>query len=143
MENRLRLAVGILVLAVILVLGADWLVSKVRLGSVSMTGELVPPVVVADGDESTILVVTVTQDGRPRDNDLLQAWIETGGGVLIPEWVYTDEKGQVQINYTPNPMTKYDVDVQTVIHVADHAIGRLVEVSKHYTIEVPIEAPSS
>jgi 2-keto-3-deoxy-galactonokinase len=129
----------IAVLAVAMVV--DWGRASARLSQITITGQLDPPKVVADGTNSTMLTVVVTENGRPRVHTLLQSWLQTGGGLLIPEWAYTDAEGKAQITYTPNPANPYDLEQKTVIHVADTRVGWLIEVVKGYEIEVPIEAP--
>ena len=132
---------GVLVLLAGILTG-DWLVSKARLNDIAIEGYLDPPVVVADGRQSTVLTLRITQDGQPRVGDLVQSFLETGSGLLIPEWAYTDEQGSIAITYSPNPLTAYDLEQKTVIQVSDISIGHLVEVGKDWSVEVGLEAPS-
>ena len=119
----------------------DWARARVRLDSISIEAQLDPPSVVADGKSTTVITVWVTENGRPRAGDLLQSWIETGSGLLIPTWTYTDEQGRAELTYTPNAYSPYEPDEGTQIHVMDTSIGRLVEVGKHFVIQVPTEKP--
>ena len=122
--------------------GIDVLRARNRLSRISIEGQLDPPKVVADGKHTTVLTVRVSENGQPRRNVLLQAWLETGGGLLIPEWVYTDDDGQARISYTPSAASVYDVGQAASLHVMDTSVGRLIEVPKHYTLEVPLEIPA-
>ncbi|MGQ9682421.1 MAG: hypothetical protein ACUVX9_07790 [Anaerolineae bacterium] len=119
----------------------DWLQARFRLDDITIEGWLDPPEVTADGKDSTVLTVRVTERGQPRARVLLQSWLQSGNGLLIPEWVYTDESGIAQITYTPNPMTPYDIEQDTIIHLIDTHVGRIIEVDKHFIIEVPVKAP--
>ncbi|MHB1296174.1 MAG: Ig-like domain-containing protein [Anaerolineae bacterium] len=123
------------------ILARDWLASKARLDDISIEGYLDPPVVVADGKQSSVLTVQILQDGEPRVGDLVQSFLESGSGLLIPEWAYTDENGRVSLTYSPNPLTPYDLAQKTIIRVTDMSIGQLVEVGKDWSIEVGLEAP--
>ncbi len=141
MLGRIRLLFFVTVALVLAVFLGDWALSRTRLSSIAIEAELDPPEVVADGKSYTTLTVRVTEDGRPRDQVLLQSFIAVGGGLLIPEWAYTDANGEARITYTPNPLSPYDLDEETVIEVIDTNVGRLVEVTKHYRIEVPLKVP--
>ncbi len=136
----MALALGALLLAAI---GIDWAQARARLPNISIEGQLDQPKVVADGKSSIVLTVRVAENGQPRANVLLQAWLESGGGLLIPEWTYTDAEGQAEYTYTPNAAGPYDLQEPTIVHVIDINVGRLFEVDKHYRIEVPVEAPLS
>lgn len=131
--------IGLLLAAI----GLDWLQAQARLHNISIEGQLDPPKVVADGKNSITLTVRVTENGMPRANSLLQAWLESGGGIFIPEWTYTDADGRAEYTYTPNAVGPYDMQEPTIIHVIDLNVARLFEVDKHYLIEVPVEAPLS
>ena len=89
-------------------IGGDWVQAQARLPNISITGQLDQPKVIADGKSSILLNVRVTENGQPRANALLQAWLESGGGLLIPEWIYTDEDGRAEYTYTPNAAGPYD-----------------------------------
>ena len=68
------------------VVGVDWLQAQARLDNIVIEGQLDPPQVIANGKDTIVLTVRVTEDGRPRANTLLQAWLESGGGYFIPQW---------------------------------------------------------
>ena len=140
---RVRLVVLIAAGLVGLILGFDVLLSHARLQTISIEAQITPSRVVADGKSSAIITVGVTEKGRPRAGDLLQVWLQSGGGIIRPEMVYTNDHGQAEIRYTPNPANPYDLVDRALIHVADISIGRLVEVDKHFVIELPVEAPSA
>jgi hypothetical protein len=129
------------VLAILAVYGGDWALAQARLDDIRIETALEPPAVVADGQSSIVLTVRVTERGEPRANDLVQSWLAVGSGLLIPEWVYTDENGVAKITYSPNPLTVYDVQDKAEIHVRDVSIGRLIEVGKDIVVEVPLLPP--
>lgn len=131
--------IGVMML-VIVILGGDWFVSQARLGHIAIDGYLDPPTVVADGKQSTVLTVQILEDGEPRVGDLVQSFLESGNGLLIPEWAYSDENGCVYITFWPTPLTQYDTAQQTVIRVTDVGIGRIVEVGATWAINVGLEA---
>jgi hypothetical protein len=141
--TRTGQVVALLVTAlVVAILGMDWLVARSRLDNVSIEGQLDPPQVVADGKQDTVLTVRVTENGQPRKNDTLQSFLESGSGLLVPEWAFTDQDGVARFTFTPNPLTPYD-ERETVIHIVSISIGRLVEVDKHFVIEVLLKEPAS
>lgn len=138
MSGRPHLWMVGVALIVVMIYGTDWAISTARLDEIILKTILDPPNVAADGKSSIVLTVQVTEHGQPRANDLLQSWLDTGSGLLIPEWVYTDENGMAQITYTPNPLTKYDLQDKSEIHVRVISIGRLIEVGKDIVVEVPL-----
>jgi len=142
MLGRGRLVALLGVALIVAVLGADWAQARARVGRITIEGVLDPPVVVADGQHSTTLRLRVTEEGRPRANDTLQLWIEPGGGLLIPDWLITEENGEAQTVYTPNPLSQYDLERDTVINVIDINVGRLIEVRKQFSIPVELEVPT-
>jgi hypothetical protein len=141
MTGRGRTILLVVVLVAAAILTGDWLVSRARLDEVTIDGYLNPPTVVADGKHSTVLTIQILEHGQPLVGELVQSFLESGSGLLIPEWAYTDENGRVFLTYSPNPLTPYDLAQQTVIRVTDVSIGRLVEVGKDWAIEVGLEAP--
>lgn len=138
MSGRPHLWIVGVALIVVMIYGTDWAISTARLDRIFIEATLEPSSVAADGKSSIVLTVQVTEHGQPRVNDLLQSWLDTGSGLLIPEWVYTDENGIAQITYTPNPLTKYDLQDKSEIHVRVITIGRLIEVGKDIVVEVPL-----
>jgi hypothetical protein len=143
MLRKIRLAAAAVLLILFALLVVDWVQAQIRLANVSIEGQLDKAKVISDGEDSIVLTIRVTEKGQPRVDDTLQAWLQPGNGLMIPEWSYTDENGEVQITFTPNPATPYDVGVDTVINVIDINIGRWLEVDKRFSIEVPVEAPLS
>lgn len=65
---------------------------------------------------------------------LFSFWLRKGGGLLTPNWVYTDENGMFIVTYTPNPYSRYDPQDGAEIAVLDTSIGRLVEVGKQSAV---------
>ena len=143
MLRKIRLAAAAVLLILFALLVVDWVQAQIRLANVSIEGQLDKAKVISDGEDSIVLTIRVTENGQPRVDDTLQAWLQPGNGLMIPEWSYTDENGEVQITFTPNPATPYDVEMDTVINVIDINIGRWLEVDKRFSIEVPVEAPLS
>lgn len=141
MIKRLRLSLLVLMTLMLLACGADWAVARSRLGMVLLETVLEPASVVADGKSTIVLTVRVTERGRPRAGDLLQAWLDVGSGLLKPTWVYTDQDGIARISFTPNAMTPYEVQDRAQIHVRDTTIGWLIEVGKDVTVTVPLILP--
>ena len=90
--------IGLLLAAIVV----DYVQAQARLPNISIVGQFDQPKVIADGKSSIILTVRVTENGNPRADVLLQAWLESGGGLLIPEWTYTDADGRAEYTYTPN-----------------------------------------
>ena len=41
-----------------------------------------------------MLNVPVAENGRPRDDAPLQAWLECRGNLLMPKWNYTEADGR-------------------------------------------------
>ena len=124
------------------ILAGDWFASQSRLRHITIDGYLDPPTVVADGQQSTVLTVEILENGQPRVGDLVQSFLESGNGLLIPEWAYTDENGRIYVTFSPTPLTQYDLAQRTVIRVTDIGIGRLVEAGTTWAIEVGLEAPT-
>ena len=141
MSGRGRLLAFAIIGLLLAAIAVDYAQARARLPNISITGEFDQPKVIADGKSSIILTVRVTENGQPRTNALLQAWLESGGGLFIPEWNYTDENGFAEYTYTPNAAGPYDLQEDTIAHVIDIGVGRLFEVDKHYRIQIPVEAP--
>jgi hypothetical protein len=136
-------AVALLVVVLIAaVFAADGLVSRARLANVVIEGRMDPPTLVADGRNTGVLTLHITEGGRARVGDLIQCFLQEGNGLLIPQWSYSDANGETRINLTPNALTEYDIATGTLIHCVDTSIGRIVEAGKEFTIPVEVEAPS-
>jgi hypothetical protein len=136
---RLWLAATLLVLFA--VGAADWAVSMARLGAISIETAVNPAPVLADGKSSTTITLRVTENEQPRAGDLVQLWISSGSGLLVPEWVMTDENGSAQVVFTPNALSPYDLSSGTEITLQDINIGRIIEVGKRLTVPIPLQAP--
>ena len=141
MTGRVRLLAMALIGLLLAAIVVDYVQAQARLPNISIVGQFDQPKVIADGKSSIILTVRVTENGNPRADVLLQAWLESGGGLFIPEWTYTDADGRAEYTYTPNAAGPYDLQEDTIAHVIDIGVGRLFEVDKHYRIQVPVEAP--
>ncbi|MCC6801401.1 MAG: hypothetical protein IT319_00850, partial [Anaerolineae bacterium] len=130
-------AVGIF----ILVFGGDWAVARSRLDNIVIEIQVEPESVIANGKNSSTLTIRITEGGQPRVNDLVQLWLSKGGGLLTPNWVYTDADGSVIVTYTPNPYSRYDPQNGAEIAVLDTSIGRLIEVGKQSSVLIPLIQP--
>jgi hypothetical protein len=119
----------------------DWAWASSRLDQIVIETALDHPELVADGKDSVVLTIRITENGKPRAGDLVQSWLDIGSGLLVPQWVYTDQDGAAVINFTPNAMTQYAVQDRAVIHIKDVSIGRLIEVGKEHLVEIPLSAP--
>jgi len=122
-------------------LAFDWLNAHAQVDRVKFDYTLSPAQVVADGKSSTTVTLRVTQDGKPRANDMLQIWFEVGGGMVTPDTAFTDSNGQITITYRPNPANAYDPTDFTQIAIMDASIGRLIEVRKQESIKIPLIMP--
>lgn len=132
----------VLVVVALIPFGVDWTLATARLPNIDMQVSLSAPQVTADGKDSVQITVRITENGAARVNDTLQTWIDVGGGLLLPQWIFTDEHGEAVVKFSPNPQTKYDVVETAVLHIRDTSIGHLIEVSKDVTVEVPLIAPT-
>jgi hypothetical protein len=121
--------------------GADWSLAASRLPDVRIESWLEPASVVADGRSSTTITLRVTEGGRPRAGDLVQLWIDSGSGIVTPDWVITDSDGMAKTVYTPNVASQYDPHDEARIYAMDIDIGRVVEVGKRELIHVPLIMP--
>jgi hypothetical protein len=131
------LAVGVIAA----VLMADWMIGVARLSRVNMDVRADPEVVVADGKNKTTIMIRVSENGHPRSNDLIQLWLKTGSGLIIPNWVFTNENGVAEVTYTPNPFSPYDPQDAVTISILNTSIGRLVEVDKEGQVQIKLQAP--
>jgi hypothetical protein len=143
MNQRLRRWVLIALAVLIAVLAVDRGMAQARLGHVQIAAPAEPATVVADGKNSTVVTVRVTEDGRPCAGHLLQAYLGSGAGLLTPGWVFTDQNGTAVITYTPNPYSVYDPQDFVLINVMDTSIGRIIEVDKRQEVRVTLQAPES
>ncbi len=127
--------------AALVVASADWAMATARLSNVVIESHLDPPQVVADGKSSTIIALRVTEKGQPRAGDRIQLWIDSGSGLVTPDWVITDAHGTAQTRYTPNAASIYDPHDEARIFALDIDIGRVVEVGKRQLVVVPLVVP--
>lgn len=126
----------------LLILGIDYKMATAKLDGIEIATSVDPPQVVADGRNQVIVTLHVTEDGKPRANDLVQSWLGRGGGLLIPSWVVTDQNGKAQITYTPNPYSPYDPQDFVEINISDTSIGRIIEVDKREVVQVALLGPT-
>ncbi|NLE46429.1 MAG: hypothetical protein GX620_17070 [Chloroflexi bacterium] len=139
--GRWRLYVLAAIAAFAVIAGADWASAQARLSDVHIDVALDPHEVVADGQSSTVVTMCVTDRRGPRAGALLQLWIQSGSGLLVPEWVITDENGCAQSRYTPNPSSPYDPSDTALIYVMDTTLGRIIEVDSRQLIQIPLAPP--
>lgn len=138
-SGLLRLTVLVAILAPFAI---DWAAAQARIPNVQMEVRLEPGEVVADGKSQVTLFLRVSENGAPRKGDLIQSWIQVGGGLIRPEWVYTDENGEATITFHPNPLTQYDVQDRATIQVVNISMGKLIEVRKGIAVDVPLLPPT-
>jgi hypothetical protein len=141
MSSHWRLWFRGIVLVIVLVLAGDWGLSTVRSAQVHIDLSLNPPRVLADGKHKTVLTIHITENGQPRVHDLLQIWLASGGGVLLPQWVYSDRTGKARVVYQPNPASPYDLQSDTTLTVEDTSLGHLVEVTKQGHAHIVLITP--
>ena len=141
MRGSVRLWIVGLLLLMAAPLAIDGMVARAQLDDIVIETWLDAPGVVADGRHTVVIYVRVTENGRPREGDLLQCWLQTGSGLLISPWIITDERGEGHTNFTPNPYSPYDPKDAAQIIVKDTSIGRLIEVSKEHSVRVPLIKP--
>ena len=98
---------------------------------------------VANGKDKSTLTIRFTENGQPRANDLVQLWLTKGGGLLTPNWVYTNDDGLITVTYTPNPYSRYDPQDGAEIAILDTGIGRLIEVGKQSSVRIGLLKPDS
>jgi hypothetical protein len=122
---------------------ADYALANARIDQVRFDYTIDPPEVVADGKSSATITLHVTENGEPRVHDMFQIWFEVGGGLLTPDTAFTDEQGVITITYRPNPASPYTPSDFAQIAVMDASIGRLVEVRRQESIQIPLVEPKS
>ena len=141
MKNiRLWILAGLLLISTVLFV--DWFRAESNLKNINISVSADPSTIIADGKNQSILTVHVTENGRPRVNDLMQSYLSSGSGLLIPQWAFTDQNGIARITYTPTPFSPYDPTNGVVIVVLDTNIGRIIEVDKEQIVEVKLQAPA-
>lgn len=130
-------------LVVAIPLLVDYALANARIDQVRFDYTIEPPAVVADGKSSATITLRVTENGMPRVHDLFQIWFEVGGGLLTPDTAYTNEQGIITITYRPNPASPYTPSDFAQIAVMNASIGRLVEVRRQESIQIPLIEPES
>ena len=68
MLRKIRQAAGILLLLLFALLAVDFVQAHLRLARVSIEGQFDKDKVIANGEDSIILTLRVTENGRPRVN---------------------------------------------------------------------------
>jgi hypothetical protein len=132
---------AIVILAVPLLI--DYALAQARVDQVHFDYTIDPPKVLADGKSAATITLRVTEYGQPRVHDLFQIWFESGGGMLTPDTAFTDAQGIITITFRPNPASPYTPSDFAQIAVMDASIGRLVEVRRQESIQIPLLQTSS
>jgi hypothetical protein len=126
---------------IVAILGVDVIKSSAQLSSIQVETTVNPPNIVADGTSKAIITIRVTQNGIPRAGDMMQMFLTTGAGRILPAWARTDENGVVTTEFTPNTYSPYDPVEGAVLQISDTSIGQLVEVRKDHSITIPLGKP--
>ncbi len=124
------------------ILAVDVVRSTAQLDHIQIDATVDPSSVVADGLSKTTITVRVTEDGKPRVGDMLQIFLITGSGRVLPGWARTDNAGMVVTEFTPNPYSPYDPVDGAELQISDVSIGRLVEVRKDKVVLIPMIEPT-
>jgi hypothetical protein len=139
----LRTAVLVVCLVAVLISVGDWYITMRSLSSVRLAVQLHPAAIPADGQSKSRIVVRVTDDGRPRAHDYLQA-VSLDSGYLVPLLAKTDEHGEAIFSYASLPASPYDTTDKARIQFTDVSLGRIIEVDKSVTIHIRLlPAPTS
>ena len=141
MLRNWRLLFIIMLAVVVVIMGVDYALANARLPGIVIETKLDKPEVIADGKDMMTFSVRVTEDGQPREGDLLQLWVVKGSGQLIPRWLFTDAEGMGQLVFTPTPYNRYDPQDAVEIEIMDTSIGRLIEVGKRVRVQIPLVKP--
>jgi len=131
------------VLAIIaVILAGDWIISTAHLNQIEVEATADPPSLVSDGLQKTSITIRITENGKPRVGDLVNIFLITGSGRILPGWAYTDSEGMIVTEFTPNVYTPYDPVEGAEINILDISIGQLVEVGKSKVINIPLIKPT-
>jgi hypothetical protein len=131
------------VLAIIaVILAGDWIISTAHLNQIEVEATADPPILVSDGLQKTSITIRITENGKPRVGDLVNIFLITGSGRILPGWAYTDSEGMIVTEFTPNVYTPYDPVEGAEINILDISIGQLVEVGKSKVINIPLIKPT-
>jgi hypothetical protein len=123
------------------IMAADGLISKSKLDQIQIAATVDPPSVVADGLSRTSITIRITENGQPRVGDLVQVFLVTGSGRILPGWAYTDNQGMIVTEFTPNPYSIYDPVDGAELKILDISIGRIIEVGKSKLVSIPMLKP--
>jgi hypothetical protein len=127
---------------VILVCLADWSLTMRALPSVRIAVSLHPSAIPADGKSRSQIVVRVTEGGKPRANDYLEA-VSLDSGYLVPLLALTNQQGEARFTYASLPASPYDTATSARILFTDTSLGRIIEVDKSTTVSVHLLQPKS
>lgn len=127
---------------IVLILAGDWIISSAKLQHIEVEATVDPTSVVADGISKSVITIRVTEDGKPRVGDLVNIFMITGSGRILPGWAYTDDNGMIVTEFTPNVYSPYDPVDGAEVQIQDISIGRLVEVGKSKVINIPMLKPT-
>jgi hypothetical protein len=124
---------------ILLVFGVDYLISVVRIKNTVFVMDH-PPRAMADSEAKVEFHLQVTEKGRPRAGDLMQAWVQQGDGKLLPLFFFLDEDGRGVLTLTPNVLSLYSKN-PLIITVYDLSIGKIVERGKKETYSIELYKP--
>jgi hypothetical protein len=139
----LRNAVLALCFAAALISVGDWYLTMRSLSSVHIVVRLHPAAIPADGQSRSKIAVRVTEAGRPRAHDYLEA-VSLDSGYLVPLLAITDQQGEASFSYASLPASPYDTVDKAHIQFTDISLGRIIEVDKSVTISIRLlQAPTT
>ncbi len=132
----------IILALIVIVLVGDWIMSSAHLNQIEIETTVDPPNVIADGFHKSVITIRITENGQPRVGDLVNIFMITGSGRILPGWAYTDNEGMIVTEFTPNVYSPYDPVDGAEVQIQDVSIGRLVEVGKVKVINIPLDKPT-
>ncbi len=127
-------------LAVLLLCVGDWFATMHSLSSVDLGVTVKPPAIPADGTSKSHIVVRVTEGGKPRSSDYVEA-VSLDSGYLVPLLALTNRMGEATFTYTSLPASPYDTATDARIQFTDTSLGRIIEVDKSTTVRVHLLHP--
>ncbi|GBF74259.1 hypothetical protein PA598K_02595 [Paenibacillus sp. 598K] len=135
MKAKLITIAAVLALAGILVL-IGWIDGR---RSVHFSVELQPTQLIANGKDSVIIGVKVTNpDGTPRSGDTLNLIRLSGHGQLREKKIKTNAQGEASFTYYSYRDTSFTPAMLNQVQVVDTSIGKIVGVYKRYVIDIPV-----
>jgi len=135
MKAKLITIAAVLALAGILVL-IGWVDGR---RSVHFSVELQPTQLVANGKDSVLVVVRVTDpDGTPRSGDILNLIRQSGHGQLREKKIKTNAQGEASFTYYSYRDTAFTPAMLNQIQIMDTSIGKIVGVYKRHVIDIPV-----